>query len=61
MINYEHEAQPDDAALEPILQSGAHGAVMLAGIATAVVIGLWFAFYLFVSSLGRRHDRTFRT
>jgi hypothetical protein len=48
MINSEHDAEADEAALEPILQSGARGAVMLAGIATAVVIGLWFAFYLFV-------------
>ena len=48
MINSEHDAQADDAALEPILQTGARGAMMLAGIATAVVIGLWFAFYLFV-------------
>ncbi len=48
MINSEHEAQLDDEALEPILRNGARGAVMLAGIATAIVIGLWFAFYLFV-------------
>ena len=48
MINTEHDAQADEAALEPILQTGARGALMLAGIATAVVIGLWFAFYLFV-------------
>ena len=46
MINSEHDS--GEEALEPILQSGARGAVMLAGIATAVVIGLWFAFYLFV-------------
>ena len=48
MINSDHEGQHDDAVLEPILQSGARGAMMLAGIATAVVIGLWLAFYLFV-------------
>lgn len=48
MINSEHEAQLDDAALEPVLRSGAPGAVMLAGIATAIVIGLWLAFYLLV-------------
>jgi hypothetical protein len=45
MINSEPDgAQP----LEPIVQSGARGALALAGIATAVVIGLWLAFYLFV-------------
>ena len=48
MINTEHDAQADEAALEPILQTGARGALMLAGIATAIVIGLWLAFYLFV-------------
>jgi hypothetical protein len=48
MINSEPESQMDDAALEPVLQSGARGALTLAGIATAVVIGVWLAFYLFV-------------
>lgn len=48
MINSEHEAQMDDAALEPIVQSGARGAMALAGIATAIVIGIWFAFYFLV-------------
>jgi hypothetical protein len=48
MINSEHEAQHDEAALAPILQSGARGALVVAGIATAIVIGLWFAFYLLV-------------
>jgi hypothetical protein len=48
MINSEHEAQSDDTALEPIVNSGARGALVLAGIATAIVIGLWFAFYLLV-------------
>ena len=36
------------AALEPIVQSGARGAMALAGIATAIVIGIWFAFYFLV-------------
>jgi hypothetical protein len=48
MINSEHEAQMDDAALEPIVRTGARGALALAGIATAVVIAVWLAFYLFV-------------
>lgn len=37
-----------EAAVDGIVQSGARGAAVLAGIATAVVIGLWFAFYLLV-------------
>jgi hypothetical protein len=52
MINSELEAEPsgegDDEAVDHIMQSGAGGALMLAGIATAIVIALWFAFYLLV-------------
>jgi hypothetical protein len=31
-----------------ISQSGARGALVLAGLATAVVVAIWFAFYLLV-------------
>jgi hypothetical protein len=41
-------ALQDDAALNAILRSGAIGAVVLAGLATAVVIAIWFVFYLAV-------------
>ena len=37
-----------DKEMEVIARSGARGAVLVAGLATAVVIGLWIAFYLFV-------------
>jgi hypothetical protein len=37
-----------DAAVHGIVQSGAMGAVALAGIATAIVVALWFAFYFLV-------------
>jgi hypothetical protein len=47
MINSESNAG-DDEAVDVIVASGSHGALAVAGIATAVVIGLWFAFYLFV-------------
>ena len=40
--------QGDDAKVEEIVSSGPHGAIAVAGIATAIVIGLWFAFYLLV-------------
>lgn len=40
--------QGDDAQVEEIVSSGPHGAIAVAGIATAIVIGLWFAFYLLV-------------
>ncbi len=38
----------EDAAVDVIVATGAGRAKMLAGVATAVVIGLWVAFYLFV-------------
>jgi hypothetical protein len=38
----------DEAAIDRILRSGARGAVWLAGIATAIVLLLWLAFYFFV-------------
>ncbi len=39
---------PQDEAVDRIVRSGAGGAIVLAGIATAIVIALWFAFYLLV-------------
>jgi hypothetical protein len=37
-----------DADVNAILRSGATGAVVLAGLATAIVVAMWFAFYLLV-------------
>ena len=37
-----------DADVNAISQSGARGALVLAGLATAVVVAIWFAFYLVV-------------
>jgi hypothetical protein len=39
-----------DAEIEAIVESGPHGAIALAGVATFLVVALWFAFYLFVFS-----------
>lgn len=44
----EGSAGSQDAAVNGILRSGATGAVVLAGLATAIVAAIWFAFYLFV-------------
>jgi hypothetical protein len=41
-------AAPDDEAVEAVVRAGPRGAIVLAGIATALVVALWFAFYLFV-------------
>jgi len=38
----------DDAAVNAILRSGALGALVLAGVATAIVVAIWLAFYLAV-------------
>jgi hypothetical protein len=43
----DHADPPDQAVLET-LRSGSKGAVALAGLATAIVVVLWFAFYLLV-------------
>jgi hypothetical protein len=41
-------APQDEAAVNAILRSGAIGAVVLAGLATGVVVAIWFLFYLLV-------------
>jgi hypothetical protein len=41
-------AQAEDAEVDEIVRSGPSGAVAVAGIATAIVIALWFMFYLMV-------------
>ncbi len=47
MINSEPDPLQTET-VDSIVRSGMRGAVALAGIATAVVVGLWFAFYLLV-------------
>ena len=37
-----------DTDVNAILRSGAKGAVVLAGLATVVVVAIWFAFYALV-------------
>jgi hypothetical protein len=53
MINSDPSRESDagrrqDADVEAILRSGARGAAVLAGLATAIVVAIWFAFYLLV-------------
>jgi hypothetical protein len=40
--------ETEDARIDTIVRSGPRGAVVVAGIATAIVIALWFAFYFMV-------------
>ena len=39
---------PNDAAVNAIGQSGARGAIVLAGIGTAIIVAIWFAFYFLI-------------
>ena len=38
----------EQESVDAIVRSGPQGAIAVAGIATAVVVALWFAFYLLV-------------
>jgi hypothetical protein len=40
--------ESEDARVDAIMRSGPLGAVVVAGIATAIVVALWFAFYFLV-------------
>jgi hypothetical protein len=42
------DARPEDAEVDEIVRRGPSGAFAIAGIATAIVVVIWFAFYFFV-------------
>ena len=44
----QQDGDVQDGDVNAILRSGARGAVVLAGLATAIVVAMWFAFYLLV-------------
>ncbi len=48
MLEPDAAPEPDVAALEQIYVQAPRGAMFVAGIATALVFAVWFAFYLFV-------------
>jgi hypothetical protein len=48
MMNADPVSDDTDTRVTTNLRSGAKGAIVLAGIATAIVVALWFAFYLLV-------------
>jgi hypothetical protein len=41
-------SETEDARIDEIVRSGPRGAIVIAGIATAIVVALWFAFYVMV-------------
>jgi hypothetical protein len=49
MVNSDSSTpEHSDQAVERIVAQGPSGALALAGITTACVVAIWFAFYLFV-------------
>ena len=48
VTDYDASSTQQDAAVNAISLSGAKGAVALAGLATAIVVAIWFAFYALV-------------
>jgi hypothetical protein len=50
IVSQDAPASPEteEARIDEIVRSGPRGAVAVAGIATAIVIALWFAFYFMV-------------
>jgi hypothetical protein len=48
MTEREHpEHSNDDQRIDQIVREGPRGALAVAGIAVAIVIGMWFLFYFF--------------
>ena len=51
MANTEADIEPADAheqlRIDAVVEAGPSGAYAVAGVAVAIVIGLWFAFYFF--------------
>ncbi|SAK90954.1 hypothetical protein AWB77_05051 [Caballeronia fortuita] len=43
-----NESASEDARIDEIVKRGPSGAIALAGISTAIVIGIWFVFYFAV-------------
>ncbi|RKP55738.1 hypothetical protein [Pararobbsia silviterrae] len=41
-------ADDEDREVDAIVRSGPRGAIAVAGVSTAIVIALWFAFYFFI-------------
>jgi hypothetical protein len=41
-------SKAEEDSVDAIVRSGPRGALAVAGVATAIVVALWFAFYLLV-------------
>ncbi|MFD1556661.1 hypothetical protein ACFSHT_13675 [Paraburkholderia silviterrae] len=47
-VSTDSGAEAEAERVDAIVSRGPYGALAVAGIATAIVIGLWFAFYFLV-------------
>lgn len=48
MINEPPGPEQDQAAVDAVVSRGPTGAIALAGVAVAIVVAIWVAFYVFV-------------
>jgi hypothetical protein len=48
MAEHHPESDREDAAVDEIVSRGPAGAFAVAGIATAIVVAIYFAFYVFI-------------
>jgi hypothetical protein len=50
IVSHDPPSSPEteDARIDEIVRSGPRCAIVIAGIATAIVVALWFAFYFMV-------------
>lgn len=45
---YPQRPAPTDDEVESVIAAGPHGAIAVAGVATLIVMAIWFGFYFFV-------------
>ena len=45
--NHGNPPDPDDSAVEEVVRQGPSGAVAVAGVATFIVVAMYFLFYFF--------------
>jgi hypothetical protein len=43
-----HPPDPDDQAVEDVVRQGPSGTIAVAGVATFLVVAMYFAFYFFI-------------
>jgi hypothetical protein len=48
MLNSHSGSEPKHEDVDRVVREGPRGAIALAGVATLIVVALWFAFYFFV-------------